>query len=135
MDENNILALDVGKKRIGVSLANLVTRIPQPLITLAVDGDEMVGIKKLIDENNAETVVVGLPRGLEGQETAQTEYARKFGSKLQELGVSVHYQDEALTSVKAKEELEGRKKPYQKHEVDSLAATYILEDYLREHYE
>ena len=41
-------------------------------------------------------------------------------------------QDEALTSVKAEEELKDRKSPYEKGDIDSLAATYILQDYIEE---
>lgn len=135
IDSNTVMALDVGQKRIGISTANLVTKIASPLTTISVDGTELNIIEQLIKEHEVQTLVVGMPRGLEGQETSQTEKTRKFAQELQGLGYEVHLQDEALTSVKAKEELNQRKKPYSKHEVDSLAATYILEDFLRDHYE
>jgi putative transcription antitermination factor YqgF len=81
-------------------------------------------------------MVVGLPRGLDGQETSQTTYSRQFADELgQHLGqtVKIVLQDEAVTSAKAIAELDAAKKHYAKGDVDALAATYILEDYLREH--
>ena len=78
--------------------------------------------------------MIGLPRGLDGQETAQTMTVRAFGTMLgKALKLPVHWQDEALTSVQAASELEQRGKAYRKADIDSLAAVYILEDYLHEH--
>jgi len=48
------------------------------------------------------------------------------------LEVAIETADEALTSVRAKEELQSRGKPYEKGDVDALAATLILDDYLKE---
>jgi RNase H-fold protein (predicted Holliday junction resolvase) len=50
----------------------------------------------------------------------------------QKLGISPLLQDEALTSSRAEAELKARKKAYGKGDIDSLAATLILDDYLRE---
>jgi putative Holliday junction resolvase len=88
-------------------------------------------LKALCDDREVTQLVAGLPRGLDGQETAQTQYARMFGDQLAaQLQLPVYYQDEAVTSQQAKAELEARGKPYAKGEIDALAATYILEDYL-----
>ena len=77
-------------------------------------------------------LVIGLPRGLEGQTTPQTEATQTFGSSLAEqLKLPVNWQDEALTSAQAEAELKARGKPYTKEAIDALSATYILEDYLR----
>ena len=46
--------------------------------------------------------------------------------------VPIAWQDEALTSVKAKETLQATQKPYNKADVDALAASYILADYIQE---
>src|SRR6185369_17047614 len=103
----NVLGLDVGDRRIGVALANLVARIPEPLLTIDRSETDNVfeTIDKLILENEVQTVVIGLPRGLEGQETGQTQTVRQFAKELKEqLGVKVELQDEAGTSVLAEEE-------------------------------
>lgn len=130
----SIMALDIGTQRTGVALANSIARIPNPLITLQ-DPDKLIeDIKQLFVQHNTTTLVVGLPRGLQGQDTSQTTYVRQLVDELEKhITIPVHFIDEAATSVKAETELKLRKKPYQKADVDKLAATYILEDFLREH--
>lgn len=128
---STILALDIGERKIGVARANTIARIAEPLLTLPNNNDFVVALQHLIKEHNADILVVGLPRGLDGQETAQTSYVREFAAKNLNF-VPIKYQDEALTSVNATQMLESRKRPYNKKDVDALAATLILEDYLRE---
>lgn len=131
-----ILALDVGARRIGVALASPVARIASPLFTLEHSPEIFTRLQELIDSESVGTIVVGLPRGLDGQTTAQTSATEEFIEKLQkEINLPVFMQDEALTSVKAEAELASRGKPHAKADVDALAATYILEDFLREHAE
>jgi len=133
MDTTNLLALDFGEARIGVAIASQEARLPSPLQTLKNDGQIWQNLLAVIAENRIGTVVVGLPRGLDGQETAQTAKARNFMNELRErIDLPVIAQDEAATSVKATEELESRGKPYDKGAIDALAATYILEDYLHD---
>jgi putative Holliday junction resolvase len=126
-----ILALDVGGVRIGVALADAQLKFANPLITLINNEAVWDEIAAIVQANDVQTIVVGLPRGLEGQETAQTSICRDFAKTLSErLKIAVELQDEAATSVKAEAELQSRGKPYQKSDIDALAATYILEDYL-----
>lgn len=132
MASSAILALDVGEVRIGVALADAELRFPNPLTTLDNNAKVWEKLGKLIDDNEVKTVVIGLPRGLDGQETAQTQSTRSFIAEFRaNFTVPIETQDEALTSVKAEAELEARGKPYKKTDVDALAATYILEDYLQ----
>lgn len=126
-----LLGLDVGERRIGVAAGDTIGRLGSPLTTLEVDGTEMVRLQRLMLENEVSGFVVGLPRNMSGQETAQTQMVKDFVTRrLSGFELPVHYQDESLTSVKAEEELAQRKKPYSKADVDALAATYILNDYL-----
>ncbi len=129
----NYLALDVGRARIGIAIANDVVRIASPLPALANDTSFKQQLLNLIKEHQVATVVVGWPRGLNGQETEQTQYVNDFVDLLDAwLDVPVHLQDEAATSLKAEEELRRRGVPYEKGDIDSLSAVYILEDYLTE---
>ena len=74
-----------------------------------------------------------MPRGLDGQRTEQTIYTENFVQELKShLKLPVYTQDEAVTSRKAEEELTKRGKQYTKEDIDSLAATYILDDFLQE---
>ena len=132
---NYVLALDVGERRIGVAIASSLARLPAPLMTIDrnVSTDVYEGIKKLVEEQQAETIVVGLPRGLDGQETGQTLVARNFAHELsQVVKVPVVLQDEAGTSIEAERLLKERGKNYEKADIDAEAATLILRDYLNE---
>jgi len=125
-----ILALDVGEKRIGVALADPQIRIAIAYDTLVVDGTECVQITQLIEQQHADTLVVGYPRNQSGEATAQTAYVEQFVERLDVGGAKIIFQDESLTSVKAEELLNRQHKPYRKEDVDALAASLILQDYL-----
>ena len=126
-----LLGLDVGERRIGVSLGDTIGRLGSPLTTIEVDGTELVRLQRLLLENEVNGFVVGLPRNMSGEETAQTRLVRDFAiRRLSGFELPIHFQDESLTSVKAEQELTQRKRPYDKGEIDALAATYILNDYL-----
>ena len=130
-DPKSVLALDVGSKRIGVAVASDVARLPHPLVTLSATGDELFSaLKDIVERENVERLVVGLPRGMEGQQTAQTEATLRFSEILKtHFDLPIDFQDEALTSKHAEAELQKRGKPYQPGDIDALAATYILEDW------
>ena len=129
--QENILALDVGGKRIGVARANSFVKIPQALDAIAVNGDEITAILDLVNTHEIDTIVVGWPRNMSGKETKQTEITAGFVKKLKQANLKVKLQDESLTSVEAEERLKQIKKNYDKSEIDSQAAKIILEDYLR----
>jgi UPF0755 protein len=129
---HKILALDIGDKRIGVAIADKDAPFPQPLVTLEASANLADSLNEVIKKNNATEIVVGLPRNQSGERTAQTDRVEKVVTLLKlPKDVKVYWQDESLTSVKAEAELKSRKKPFKKANVDSLAATYILEDFLQ----
>lgn len=131
---STVLALDVGERRIGLATASAIARLPAPhgVIDRAGTSDVTAEIERIAAELGAGVVVVGLPRGLDGQETAQTAKARSFAAELGEkLGVPVVLQDEAVTSVEAEARLKARGRPYDKGDIDAEAAAMILEDYLK----
>ncbi len=124
-----ILALDVGSKRIGLALSG-VARLARPLTTLDAESDVDRQLQQIIEREAVDAMVVGLPRGLDGQETAQTASVRNFVTNLEHYNLPIYMQDEALTSRKAEAELTARGKRYAKADVDALAATFILDDFL-----
>lgn len=129
---NAVLALDVGTKRIGVAVADMTARLPRPLTTLSNDIKIFETIAMTAQTENAQAVVVGLPRGLDGQETEQTLFTREFAKELENrTGLNVYLQDEAVTSELAEHELFAKRKAYSKADVDALAATFILDDFLQ----
>lgn len=126
-----LLGLDVGERRIGVSLADSIGRIAVPLTTLDVDGLEIVKLQRFMLEHDVTQLVVGLPRNMSGEPTQQTQLVKDFVlRRLNAFGMPIHFQDESLTSVQAERELQQRGKPYAKGDIDALAATIILQDYM-----
>lgn len=131
--KTNLIALDVGEKRIGVASADTSVRIAIPVTTLQVDGTEIKEITAIVERENAQTIVVGYPRNQSGEPTAQTAYAQSFAEKLKDIA-KIEFQDESLTSVAAEQRLASHGKPYTKEDIDAQAATIILQDYLGVHY-
>lgn len=133
---SSVLALDVGARRIGVAIATFPARLPRPLITLLWDDTFFPALETIVEVEGVRALVVGFPRGLQGQHTAQTTAIETFTQGLREhFALPIDMQDEALTSKHAEAELKARGKPYDRGDIDALAATYILEDWLAEHQE
>jgi putative Holliday junction resolvase len=128
------VCLDVGEKRIGVSVADVGIRIAVPFDTIEVDGNEIEAIVKVVLKEQADTIVVGYPRNQQGEVTSQTEFVEAFTKKLEYLGKKIVYQDESLTSVLAEQRLKSYGRPYTKGDIDAQAATIILQDYLEQNY-
>jgi putative Holliday junction resolvase len=131
---SSVLALDVGNRRVGIAVASLIARLPSPLTTLEQGEKFFDELRAIVERESVSDFVVGLPRGLEGQSTEQTVETASFAKLLKEhFDLPVHFQDEAVTSRQAESELQARSANYTKADIDALAATYILEDWLREH--
>lgn len=128
--KRTIIALDVGEKRIGVAQADSSIGIAVPYDTVDVDGTEIETIMRLIMSSGATTVVIGYPRNQSGEMTAQTSYVEAFAARLHDVDAKIVFQDESLTSVLAEQQLAARKKPYAKGDIDMIAASLILNDYL-----
>ncbi len=127
-----LLALDVGDARIGMALAPAGVALARPFGWVQHDESVFDHLRKVISDESVTRLVVGLPRNLNGDDTAQTAVARRFAQDAgQRLGVAVVLQDEALTSHRAEAELRQRAAAAEKGDVDALAAVYILEDYLQ----
>jgi putative Holliday junction resolvase len=126
-EPRQILGLDFGQKRIGVARGNTIARLASPLTVIAVDGNEIDKIQQLCEVNECQTIVVGLPRNLNGEETDQTKIVRQFASSLKDRGFSIIWQDESLTSVQAETEQEASGT---NSHIDAHAAAIILQDYL-----
>lgn len=130
MSSRHILALDVGEKRIGVAIADTAIKIAVAYDTIEVDGSELTQILRIVSLESIDCVVVGYPRNQQGEPTQQTAFVERFAEQLKPVVPAIVFQDESLTSVKAESYLERQKKPYAKGDIDSLAASFILQDYL-----
>ena len=123
-----VLGFDYGSRRIGVALGSQGTARPLGVIEAA--GWE-TAVRELIAKHEPKRLVVGLPRGLDGQETAQTAKAREFAAALEKFTkLPADLIDEAGTSGVAEDRLKLTKKHYDKGAIDAEAAAIIVQDYL-----
>lgn len=124
-----ILGIDWGQKRVGVARADTTARLSEPLVTLAyTTTDELIDkLQKLAIDYQAQTVVVGVPRNLDGEYTQQSQAIEAFISRLDKiLDCQVVRFDETLSSAAG----EDIKTQYSNSDRDSRAAAVILQDYL-----
>jgi putative Holliday junction resolvase len=114
----------VGGARIGIARGNNAARLAEPIKT--IDTNQVIEeLKKLAAQNSVTGIVVGLPRDLNGNETAQTAAVRQWvKSAKSEIGLKFYWQDEALTSRQA--EMTEPKDAG----TDAVAAAIILQDFL-----
>jgi putative holliday junction resolvase len=122
------IGLDVGERRIGVGRINEYAKISEALDVINTENTDVIeSIKLIISEHQADGIVVGLPRGLDGQETDQTKYCIEFAQSLKsKLSIPVYMIDEAGTSLAADERI------LKSNEIsrDSVAAAILLEDFV-----
>ena len=130
-----VLGLDVGDKTIGVAVSDPLGFTAQGLTTLIRESNkkDYQAIKELIDEYNAQTLVVGLPKNMNNTMGPQSEKVIKFAEKIKnKFNVEIIYIDERLTTMSAERLLiEGNvRRENRKKYIDKLAASYILQTYL-----
>jgi putative Holliday junction resolvase len=126
-----ILGLDVGDARIGVAIVNPVAKLPRPL-RIVLNGETVYDqILELAKAEAVNKIVVGLPRNMDGDETAQSAKIRQFTTKLAaKTDVPVVLVDESLSSVRA-ESLPLPKGRVAGDPLDDVAACFILEEFLQ----
>jgi len=130
-----ILAVDYGRRRIGIAVSDPLGITAQMRPALIVDSrsDALRKLKKVVEEHSPSCVVFGLPLDLHGGMGEMAEEVRAFGEELGEsAAVAVEYFDERLTSRQAERAMHemGEKTGKRKARVDSLSAVFILQGYL-----
>jgi putative holliday junction resolvase len=131
------LGLDMGDKKIGVSLSDPSGTLASPLTTIIRQSDEQAinEIVNLVKKHGVVQVVIGLPYSLNGDIGKQARKVLEFKDKLANCIVAdIIMQDERLSSVSANQKLReaGKKGSKLKNEMDAAAATIILQSYLDE---
>ena len=130
-----VLALDFGSKRIGVAVSDSLGIAVRPVETIrrsSVERD-IARLKFLVEELEAEAVVVGLPLRMDGTIGDAARNAMRFIERLQtKLDVAVFTQDERLTSYEAEQMMieRGLGREQRRARSDEFAAMIILQDYL-----
>lgn len=130
-----ILGVDFGERRTGIAISDELGFTAQAVGTIFEREDKITAQKvaEIIKEKNAEKVVVGLPKNMDGSVGFRGEATLKFVDYLKELtDIPIIMWDERLTTVAATRTLDevnvrGKKR---KNVIDTVAATYILQGYL-----
>ena len=130
------IGLDLGSRTLGVSLSDKTGLIASSytIIRHNEEYERLVNdVKKIVEENEVDKIVLGLPKNMNGTIGFKGELSYKFKEMLEkELKIEVILEDERLTTVEANNLLikndTSRKK--RKKVVDSIAATIILQSYL-----
>ena len=135
MNEERILGIDYGTKRIGLAVTDPLNIFAYPLITLPNDLKFIEQLKKIIDEYHVVKIILGYPLKESGDESASSQSVLKFKSELEnKISLPVELIDERYSSSIAQERIiqsvSSKKKRRDKSLLDKNAAAVILEDYL-----
>ena len=129
-----ILCLDYGEKRIGLALSDPLKIIAYPYKTIINFGLKNLKyeIKKIIASETVESMVIGLPIGLNGKDTIQTQKVREFRLQILDLNIPIYFEDERLSSLAAAKsmKMEKIKTGFNKGIIDKRAAAIILQQFL-----
>ncbi|MBI4266702.1 MAG: Holliday junction resolvase RuvX [Acidobacteria bacterium] len=136
-----MVGLDVGERRIGVAVSDATGTLARPVGVLrpqALDTDAVplaaAEIARLgREEDGVRSIVVGLPRHLDGTPSEMTARVEAFAQQLgRQTSLPIVLQDERLTSREAESRLAEREKDWRarKARLDAAAAALILQDYL-----
>ena len=130
-----VLALDFGKRRIGLALSDELGLTAQGLETFqrTTMRDDLERMGEFVEGRNVGLILMGDPIHMSGKRGLQSEKAREFGERLGErTGVAVEYWDERLTTVEAQRVLKesGISSRKRARAVDRLSAVILLENYL-----
>ncbi len=135
-----ILAIDYGTKVTGLACYCVGREpFPSPFGRLIYKSDETLldDLAPIIDDEVIEILVLGIPHLLDGKETEMTKKIKLFGESLKAKfsELEVFFQDETLSSFAAEERMKSSPRYHFKvnlKEIDSVAATIILEDFIRQ---
>lgn len=128
-----ILGLDLGQARIGVAVSDELGMLAHPVETIPAQSDAIGRIAEIVREKNAERVVIGLPRHMNGSVGTGAAEALAFAEKLRtRVSCQVVTWDERMTTVAANRALRegGKKTRDSRGLVDQVAAQMILQGYL-----
>jgi putative Holliday junction resolvase len=129
-----VLGIDHGDARIGLAISDELGMFAHPLATLHMkDGDPIAKIAEIATRDSIETVVLGLPRNMDGSYGPAAEKVRAFAGQLRAaLTCPVTLWDERLTTVAAQKSLHavGKNTKQSRRIIDQAAAQLILQSWL-----
>jgi putative Holliday junction resolvase len=137
MATGRVMALDVGKARIGVALSDPLGYTAQPLLTIwrKGRGEDLRSLMRLIRKHEVTEIVIGNPLHMSGDVSPWAAKVQEFAQEIGERSaLPVHLWDERLSSVAAHEILDeqGYDSRDRKRIIDQVAAVVILRDWMQE---
>ncbi len=130
-----IMALDLGKRRIGVAVSDDmgITAVGLETIQCKNKRTDMIAISRIASDRGVETVVIGNPLNMSGDAGPQAEWVREYSDEIVKFtGLTVKFWDERLTSAEASRLLRegGISVDRKTGTVDRMAAVLLLQSYL-----
>jgi putative Holliday junction resolvase len=133
-----VIALDIGEKRIGVATCDPLRITVRPVGVVQAEPKEraLAELQRIVRDEEAVLIVAGLPLTLRGEKGPQARRVLDFIESLRDVvDVPIELRDERYTSAEAERiiaERGGKRKKRKRGDVDEIAATLILQDYLTE---
>jgi putative Holliday junction resolvase len=130
-----VLALDLGKKRIGLAISDDLGITAQGLETLERRGrrEDIEFLRRLATDRGVTLFLIGDPLHMSGDASRQGEYTREFARELErKTGIAVEFRDERWTSREAERTIRGAgvANSDRKPTIDKLSAVLLLQGYL-----
>jgi putative Holliday junction resolvase len=130
-----ILAIDYGSQRIGIAISDPTSTLarPLPFVPAKADAKLATELAALITKEQAELILLGLPRHMNGSLGEAAEKVKAFAALLEKATpVKIKFIDERLSTVQARRQLQesGKDTRKQRDKIDSAAAAVLLQGYL-----
>ena len=128
-----VLAVDYGRKKIGLALSDALQLTASPLTTLVRRNREsdLRFLRDVCREKGVRLIVVGHPLHIDGEISEMAEECARFARRLKKnLGIPVELVDERLTTWEARQQASGDRPSRRARPVDELAAAVLLREYL-----
>lgn len=128
------MAIDYGEKRVGIALSDPLGVIAQPLTTISVKSQKALfkQILEIIQQSNVELIIIGNPLSHKGEATEMSKQISRFIKRLKKMtDIEIKLWDERFTSQYAMNIMKEIKVKKQKDLVDQVAASIMLDEYLR----
>ena len=129
------LAIDYGDKRTGLAICDPAETIASPLTVINGQKELLREIADIVETENVEAIVIGLPLNMDDSTGPQAKLVFKFAEQLKaHLDIPIHFQDERLSTFSAEEKLAAADftRAKKKKRLDAIAAAEILEAFLED---
>lgn len=128
-----VLAIDYGRRRMGLAVSDGLGLTARPLETLERQGraEDLRRLREIVHKHEVRSIVVGHPLRMDGTAGDMADEAERFARRVEQaLGMPVELVDERLTSWAADEWLAEHPEMGRGHGKDEIAAAILLQEYL-----